>query len=105
MPLGPAPNDLLYCFMKDADGKSCEERALARGMCRRHYQQRWNKDQLPAKPKKPKTVSFTVRLPEKMHAALTKQSRGTGKTLITLIENAVSTQLQMVGLWPPKDEK
>ena len=103
MPLGPASNVLLFCSSRDGEGKPCPERALARGLCRRHYQQRWNKNQLPPKDKKPKSVSFTIRLPERMHAALTKQSRATGKTLVTLIEQSISTQLQMFGLWPPKD--
>ena len=105
MPLGPAPNELRFCFERDADGKPCDEPAMARGLCRRHYQRRWNKGQLPAKPKRAKTVSFTIRIPEDMHTALSKQSRATGRPLSVLAEMAISGQLQQFGLWPPKEKK
>lgn len=105
MPLGPAPSELRYCFERDADGKSCTEQAISRGLCRRHYQRRWNKDQLPTKPKRKKTVSFTIRIPEDMHAALSKQSRATGRPLAQLAEMAISGALQNFGLWPPKEKK
>ena len=103
MTLGPAPLELLYCFEHDADGNQCNEKAIARGLCRRHYQRRWNKNQLPTKTKsEPKTVSFTIRLNEKMYSALSKQRRATGSTMMSLIECAISEQLRTVGLWPPK---
>ena len=103
MTLGPAPLELTYCSEQDADGNPCADKAIARGLCRRHYQRRWNKSQLPPKEKKePKTVSFTIRLNSKMYSALSKQRRATGRTLMNLIESAISTQLQMFGLWPPK---
>lgn len=101
MSLGPAPRELTYCFER-VEGKSCPDKAIARGLCRRHYQRRYNKGLLPKREKKLKPTPLTVRLPREMYSALRKQERATGHSLNTLIERAVSTQLQMFGLWPPK---
>lgn len=102
MPLGPASQELLYCFESSNDGTSCPNLALARGLCRRHYQRRWAKGQLPAREKKPTSTALTIRLPSKMHSALTKMRRANGRTLTNLIEDAISGYLQQFGLWPPK---
>ncbi len=101
MSLGPAPKDLTYCLER-VDGQPCSDKAIARGLCRRHYQRRHYHGQLPKREKKPKPMSLTIRFPATMYSALAKQTRATGRSLNALIEDAISAHLQRFGLWPPK---
>lgn len=97
MPLGPATAEDLFC---SEDG--CEDPALARGLCRRHYQRRWNSGQLPKRTEKVPTVAMTVRIPARMHSALMKLRRVSGRTLTSLIEEGFAEYLTKFKQWPPK---
>lgn len=106
MTMGPSPAELLKCSAQSDEGTVCLNKAVARGLCGKHYLRKWREGALPGRVKKePKTIAFTVRLNTEMHSALAKQLRASGRTLTDLIEEAISTHLQRAGLWPPKGDK
>lgn len=93
--LGPATAELRMCSSSE-----CGDKAVCRGLCRRHYNQKWKVHQLPPKVERQKLVPATVRLPKAEYVAISKLTRVSGRTLASLVSEAVRDYLVKCNAWP-----
>lgn len=100
MPLGPAAGADLKC-----SESGCKRDAIARGLCRQHYQKKWSAGELKVRVKREPLAPTTIRMPAEMHSAFRKLQRISGRTQTSLIEEALSEYLTKFKLWPPAVRK
>ena len=104
---GPAAGEMKTCFVE-----GCGRQVVARGMCRRCYNEHWEKgllSQAPRVERRPEeqlTEHFDVRLKKAEASHLTRLARIRGQTFAAILRTAVTEYLEkypleMGGTNPP----
>ncbi len=89
-PPGPTAKVLTYCFHA-----GCERKAVARGMCIKHYHRAWNNDEFPKRPdQKPALVKEQVGVSPETDEKLRRLSRVTGKTVSEILREMIAAALK-----------
>lgn len=71
----------------------CENRAVARTLCRNHYSKAWMQNALPRRPPTPRKVYIKAFIPGELAAKLNKASRQTGKSASQIVRELLEGAL------------
>ena len=103
---GPAAGEMKLCAIQ-----GCNRPIVARGLCRRCYNQRWAQGALgdtprvETRPEEQLSQHFDVRLKAAEGASLTRLARVTGRTLASVLREATLEYLERhLGNGATKDE-